>query len=76
MMTRAATTTAPATAPLQMPKKNTLAPTTLTLRTAAYCKRSNLQAMRVHDCTQCVYANACTAHNVKLLGEDRENFED
>ena len=76
MMSGAATTTAPTTAPLQMQNKITLAPTTVTLRTVAYCKCSNFQAMRTRDCTRCVYANACTAHNVKLLGEDRENFED
>ena len=37
---------------------------------------ANLQAMHERDCTRCVYANACAAHNVKLLGNDCENFED
>ena len=59
-----------------MQNKIALAPTTVTLQTAACCKRNDFQAMRARDCTRCVYANACTAHNVKLLGEDRENFED
>ena len=76
MMTEAAMTTVPTTAPLQMQNKIALAPTTVTLRTAACCRRNDFQAMRTHDCTQCVYANAWVAHNVKLLSEDRENFED
>ena len=76
MMTGAATTTAPTTALLHMQNKIALAPTTVTLRTVACCKRNDFQAMRARDCTQCVHANAFTAHNVKLLSEDRENFED
>ena len=80
MMTEAAMTTVPTTAPLQMQNKIALAPTTVTLQTAACCKCNDFQAMHTHNCTQCVYANACTAvttvHNVKLLSEDRENFED
>ena len=72
MTTGAATTTAPTTAQLQMPTKNALAPTTVTLRTAATGRRSNSQAVRAHDCTRRVYATyACAAHNVKLLGEDQ-----
>ena len=75
MTTGAATTTAPTTAQLQMPTKNTLAQTTVTLRTAATGRRSNSQAVRAHDCTRRVYATyACAAHNVKLLGEDA-NFD-
>ena len=71
MMTGAATTTAPTTAQLQMLTKNALAPTTVTLRTAATGRRSNSQAVRAHDCTRRVYATyACAAHNAKLLGED------
>ena len=46
MTTGAATTTAPTTALLQMPTKNTLAPTTVTLRTAATARRSNSQGSR------------------------------
>ena len=51
MMTGAATTAVPTAAPLQMPIKNTLALTTVTLRMAAYCKCSDLQAMCVHNWT-------------------------
>ena len=75
MMTGAATMTAPTTALLQMLTKNMLTLTTMTLQTAATNRCSDLQAMCARDCTQCVYANACTVHNVKLLSEDRENFE-
>ena len=75
MMTGAATATAPTAAPLQMPTKNMRAPTTVTLRTAAYCRHSNLQAMCMHDYTGCVHTDACAVHNTTLLGEDRENFE-
>ena len=65
MTTGAATTTAPTTAQLQMPTKIALAPTTVTLRTAATGRRSNSQAVRAHDCTRRVYAAyACAAHNV------------
>ena len=75
MTTGAATTTAPTTAQLQMPTKNALAPTTVTLRTAATGRRSDSQAVRAHDRTRRVYATyACAAHSVKLLGEDA-NFD-
>ena len=75
MTTGATTATAPTTAQLQMPTTNTLAPTTVPLRTATTGRRSDLQAARAHVCARCVYAAyACTAHNVKLLGEGREDF--
>ena len=56
MTTGAATTTAPTTALLQMPTKNALAQTTVTLRTAATARRNNSQAVHAHDCTRRVYA--------------------
>ena len=77
MTTGPTMTTAPTTAQLQMPTKDALAPTMMTLRTAATGRRSDLQTVRAHDCTRCVYAAyACAAHNIKLLeiGEGRENF--
>ena len=74
MTTGAATTTAPTTAMLQMPTKNALAQTTVTLRTAATARCSNSQGSRTRLHTTRVCGIRLRGAQRKQLGEDA-NFD-